>query len=285
MTSVTALIADYYDGERRAALMGLQGSFMAFGGVFFLAASGLLAEIHWRAPFAIYLTSLALLPLVITQLYEPQRERGENEDGASFAWTSPDSPGFWFYAGLYAKGFAGMAIFFLIPVQAPFYFEKVLDATPGESGLMIAASTLSGAGIALLYGRLRRHLHFTAIAAGMYACMGIAFALLAYADTYADAILAMVVNGLGFGLYLPNLNVWLSSRAPAHERGRALGGLTAAIFLGLFLSPILAEPIRRSLDLSGVFLAACAVLVAAAIGFGAAALRLAARRNSAAEEK
>ncbi len=57
MVSATTLIADYYQGDRRANFMGLQAAFMGFGGVLFLSVGGFVADLNWRLPFLIYLLS------------------------------------------------------------------------------------------------------------------------------------------------------------------------------------------------------------------------------------
>ena len=61
MTSVTTLIADYFDGSERDAVYGRQGAFMSFGGVLFLVAGGLMVDLHWRASFLVYAAPLLLL--------------------------------------------------------------------------------------------------------------------------------------------------------------------------------------------------------------------------------
>lgn len=63
----------------------------------------------------------------------------------------------------------------------------------------------------------------------------------------------MIFCGMAMGLLMPNLNVWLSQDVPAAWRGRALGGLTASIFLGQFLSPILSQPLIHRTGLAGSF--------------------------------
>jgi MFS family permease len=75
MTSATTLIADYYKGPERSQFMGWQAAFMNFGGIVFLTAGGGLAEMGWRWPFIIYLSSLLLVPLVYYSLTEPVREK------------------------------------------------------------------------------------------------------------------------------------------------------------------------------------------------------------------
>ena len=50
-----------------------------------------------------------------------------------------------------------------------------------------------------------------------------------------------MLSGLALGLLLPNLNLLLANHTPAGLRGRLLGGFSAAIFLGHFLSPLLLQ--------------------------------------------
>ena len=49
--------------------------------------------------------------------------------------------------------------------------------------------------------------------------------------------------GLGGGLIFPNLYAWLADLTPPAWRGRVTAGMSSAIFLGQFLSPlVLAAP-------------------------------------------
>jgi MFS family permease len=77
MTTATALIADCYLGPRREQVMGLQAAFVGYGGVLFLIVGGLLADIGWRFPFAIYLIAFGICALVVLFITEPQRSREE----------------------------------------------------------------------------------------------------------------------------------------------------------------------------------------------------------------
>ena len=73
MTSVTALVGDYYSGEARTRYAGLQSLAMSLGAVVCVAAGGLLADVGWRLPFLIYLTGWAVLVPVLLYVVEPRR--------------------------------------------------------------------------------------------------------------------------------------------------------------------------------------------------------------------
>jgi MFS family permease len=48
----------------------------------------------------------------------------------------------------------------------------------------------------------------------------------------------VLINGLGIGLMLPTLITWIMAHVNFHQRGRAAGCFTAAIFAGEFISPL-----------------------------------------------
>lgn len=72
MTSGTTLIADYFRGEERAKLLGLQTGIMSLGGTVLITLVGLLTDIQWNTPFLIHLAALAVLPFVVIYLREPR---------------------------------------------------------------------------------------------------------------------------------------------------------------------------------------------------------------------
>lgn len=73
MTTATALVGDYFFGAERDRFMGYQSAFVGIGGLNFLTGGGMLAELNWRAPFAVYGLSLLLIPAVLAFINEPTR--------------------------------------------------------------------------------------------------------------------------------------------------------------------------------------------------------------------
>ncbi len=82
--------------------------------------------------------------------------------------------------------------------------------------------------------------------------VGIGLELIAFVEGIGYLFAAVAITGLGFGLNLPNSTVWVSQIAPSPYRGRMIGILTSAIFLGQFLSTLFAEPLLRINGLKGV---------------------------------
>ena len=271
MTSVTTLIADYFTGEKRARLLGLQGSFMSLGGVFFLVFGGLLADVGWRFPFLIYLVSFVLLPFAAFSLFEPARVPRESgkSDASLFGFIFADKNAIL----IFAAACFGMAVFYLIPLQVPFHLGELSRASGAESGMAIACSNFFGALISLRYKQLQARFGFVRIYAAAFALMALGFAVIGAAQSFRVVIIGLAISGLGAGLLLPNASSWLTSIAPETVRGRAVGALTMAFFLGQFVSPFYSQPLVARFGVGNAFLILSIVIAAVALFFAAVAVQ------------
>ena len=251
MTSVTTLIADYYQGQKRADFMGLQAAFMGLGGVIFLSVGGLIADLNWRFPFLIYLSAWAILLGIVATLYEPNLNTNSQSEDSSKT-TEPSMP-IAVLVMIYGISLFYMVAFYLIPVQLPFYLQNLDNSTASAAGLAIASSTLASSISSLRYGFVKERLGFVSIVVLALAIAAVGYLVISIAPSYNTVLLGLIIAGLGFGLLMPNLSVWLSSIIPDALRGRALGGLTTFFFLGQFLSPIVSQPITNSLGLARTY--------------------------------
>uniref|UniRef100_B8HZ82 Major facilitator superfamily MFS_1 n=1 Tax=Cyanothece sp. (strain PCC 7425 / ATCC 29141) TaxID=395961 RepID=B8HZ82_CYAP4 len=267
MTTATALIADYYTGAARAQFLGFQAGFMGLGGVLFLSLGGFLADINWRMPFLIYLLALLILPLVVLVLPEPNyTEVGQNagiDETEVFPWQIANLT--------YLAAFLSQIVFYLIPVQLPFYLKQLANATASQSGLAIALATLFSAASAIAYKQIKARLSFVGIYAIAFLAMAVGYLVISVSPTYAMVLVGLAIAGAGLGLLMPNMNVCLTSVTPVSLRGRVLGGLTTAFFLGQFVSPILSPPLSSAVGLDVTYRLAgglMAAMGAAALGLG-----------------
>ncbi|MGG5258337.1 MFS transporter [Phycicoccus avicenniae] len=266
MTSVSTIITQAFRGERRSRLIGLQQTFASLGGVVFLPLAGWLSTLAWNAPFWIYAAGALVLPLALLA-FPPAR------------WTRPAAPptapsGDGRAAGrrtgarvalVYVVAALGTLVFFMAPTQLPFLLtDRGVPAT--TIGVVVAASTASGALSATLFSRVRARLDQVGVTTLSLVLLGVGWLVVGTVPTTAGAVAGVLVGGLGVGLVVPNLNLWVADLVPPARRGRALGGLVSAIFLGQFLSPVLLVPMISALGAARTF---------AALGAGLAVLTLA----------
>lgn len=265
MSGFTTLIGDYYSGDHLHRVMGLQAAFTGFGGLVFLTAGGMLADLGWRYPFLIYLFAFFVLPGVLAFLNEPA-DKSDTREPDQATGIDKKRPSLRLLFFIYALAFVGMLVFYMIPVQLPFYLDSMSSISSTRVGMAIGIMTLVGALTSMQFKKIKARLSHTHIYAVFAALMGIGYLGLALANSYTIVIVAMVVSGLGFGLLMPNVNVWTVSLVSPSIRGKAVGGLATFFLLGQFVSPLLVEPLVRTIGIGLSFASAgCVLLVLAAI--------------------
>lgn len=250
-TSVTTLIADYYD-ETRSRIMGIQSGFIGVGGFIFSSVGGLLANLNWRYPFAIYLSPLLLLPLIIWVLFEPQRDDSSSEvvedsSGGKIPWK--------LLGVLYVMEFLHLLTFYITPTQLPFYLKTAFNLPSSGSGFAVATLTLSQAVVSFSYGGIKSKLNHVQVAGSAFVLAGLGYGTIAIAPSYLIIVFGAMISGLGFGLLMPNARVWLSSTVSEQIRGRSLGGLNTFFFLGEFASPVVIQPLVSAIGIGGGYAA------------------------------
>ena len=260
MTIVTTLVADYYQGRSRQKFAGLQIAVMSIGGIIFITLGGVLADIDWRVPFLLYFFSLIALPLAKIYLKEPAVSAAKNSVD-----TTIKSPRIiWF---VFINVMLMWVIFFIIPVQIPFYLKAIGVETNTLIGIAIAASTFFSAVASFSYSRIKDKFKFEQIFAIGYLLMALAYATIAYGNSYEMVMLGMLLAGLGMGLLIPNANIWVMQLAPPEIRGREIGRLTTFWFMGQFLSPIILLPFLNTISLSQLFYILSALLLGLSLLF------------------
>lgn len=239
MTVNTTLIGDYFDGTERSRFMGLQGAFMSFGGVTFVMAGGILADISWRAPFLVYAFSIIILFLTIFYIYEPeiftQQIRNKPPRDQDHQINN--------YLLVYGVAFLGMLFFYVIPTQVPFLLHQTGKLSNAAIGYSISAAILAGALASLQYGRLKSRFSFYQIYALTFTLMGAGYFIIMFVNDFWPILAGLILAGLGTGLLMPNTNLWLITLAPAERRGRMVGLLNMAVYAGQFLSPVILYPL------------------------------------------
>lgn len=239
MTSVSALITDWFEGPERGKFLGLQQAAASLGGVVFLPLAGILAGIDWRLPFWLYSVAAAVALAAAAGLkHEPKTTK--KAEKAPFPTKA---------IGIYVMALVATLVFYMAPTQLPFLLRD-LGASPAIIGVVVAGSTLTSVVGALAFPKLPKG-HITAASVAL---LGLGWILIGYGNTIPLVTAGLLVGGFGVGLVVPNLNLQLADLASAAQRGRVLSGLVAGIFLGQFLSPLVIAPLVHTAGIPAAFL-------------------------------
>ena len=247
MTGATALVGDYLEGKERMEFLGMQGAFMAFGGTIFVSIAGYLAGMSWRYPFGVYLAALLIFGLSAKVLYEPKKEAVDQNMAGGEKQSEKNIRPLQYL--IYSTIFLGMVLFYIIPVQSPFLLEE-LGAKKGlMTSMGLIVGTFCAAVASFFYNHIKRRLHFHQIYAILFFMFGAGFICIGFTESIGQVIVYTAFACAGIGLLMPNTSLYLLSLSQAHNRGRIMGGMTGAVFLGQFCSPIALQPIVNQVGL------------------------------------
>jgi MFS family permease len=238
MTVGTTLAGDYFTGTERESYLGLQQAFTQFGGVAFVVTGGILADIHWRVPFAIYAASFLILPAVLAFLSEPVKKIAPSGSPAKAVVSANWSQVLLLALATYLIN----VLFYTVPSQLPFFLRHLAINSASAIGYAIGTFNLAGALVAMSFGLLRSRLAVPGILAGGLALMATGFLMLAQASGMVSALVALCVLGTGLGVVMPSIMSLTITIAPPALRGRIAGLVTASMFLGHFTSPLASQP-------------------------------------------
>ncbi len=234
----TGLLAYYHPPEQQAHLMGLSAAMNQMGGVVATLLAGLLSAIGWRWAFLVYL--LGLIAVVMVAVYLPDDHLGStNKRGIPFQPRQllkfhPSVNGMLLL----------MMIFFIYPTNFAITAEE-------QAGLDLQATTLLMVGldlfaffVGLVFGQLmnifRESIKYFA---PVFFLIG--YTLFASAHSVLPLLVGAVFTGFANGVGVPYLNTIASIKGGHNSATTVMPLLSAALYLGQFLSPIVVTPLSR----------------------------------------
>ena len=259
MTVATALVGDYFEGERRERWVSIQIATASLSAIVLIAAGGALGEVLGsRGPFWLYLLALPVAAAGALTLFEPDRVRP--------AQRPADAQSTRGIAGLVAITFGLGLLFYTIIVQLGPVIVATGVTSPALIGLAGAAANMGVMAGSLLFGRLKAAPGQRLLALGL-PMVALGYVGVALSPDYYLTAASAVVICIGNGLMLPTMLAWVLRRLPPETRGRGTGIWTGAFFLAQFVAPILAAGLSGllgGLSHSFLFFAAAAALSAGA---------------------
>jgi len=232
MTCCATLTADYWQGDDRMRYINRQVVTIGVVGALFFVLGGALGEHSWRLPFLLYLLPLLLVPALLKVLWEPVRVQPSVEpQGAERVAILPLLLG-------YLLVLCGMVLSFVVPVQTPVLLVSLGVTSSTLIGLSTGLSLLATLGGSLSWPLLRRRLGAMGTNAFLLSLLSLGLWLLMRGHSYNQVLLAVVIHGLGAGLLVPNAMAPVMEALSARTRGRGLGGFTACLYFGQFVSPL-----------------------------------------------
>ncbi len=237
MVLAITLIGDFYDGERRNTVMGINGSAIGIGAAAYPLLGGALAAMHWNVPFAFFGLSLAVGAIALFTLEEPEIE---------------DTPAMRTYVsqvvsavlvpralGLWAAAFLTFFLFYGGVLTAlSLLLSDVHGLSAGQIGALFSMVSIANASIASQYGRISHRFEPQELVALEFVGFGVSLLGIWAAPTPILISAMLLCFGLGFGLVMPSLNTSVTSLVSGELRASMMGVLTSMLWLGQTVGPV-----------------------------------------------
>ncbi len=239
----TGLIGYFFDKKEQSKLMGYSSAMNNLGGIIALALSGLLVSVNWRYSFAIYLLGLAVLIMVIRFL------PGEKKTDGTKKGIDKDSVRKILPYG--AMMFLGMIVFYAAPSNFSMVMTQESLVPVSMIGLLMSVLNVTSFIIGLVLSAVVKKLGRTTkyFAPGM---MAAGFFSLTFSGNIAAVIFGMFAIGVGVGILTPLMFSQISFHVDKEKMTAAMSVMSAMLYLGQFLSPILIDGLQSLLHLQAL---------------------------------
>ena len=235
----TGLLAYYFPPEQQARLMGLSAAMNQMGGVVATLLAGMLATIEWNYAFFVYL--LGLIALVMVWLWLPDEQLGSaNKRGVPFHPRQLLK----FHPSVVGMLLL-MMIFFIFPTNFAIVASQQ-QGLPTEliTVIMVGLDVVAffvGLGFGSLMNRFRQSVKYFA---PLLFLLGYVSYLV---PTVVMAMLGSAFIGMATGVGVPYLNTIASIKGGKNSATTVMPLLSAALYLGQFVSPLIVMPLSKAI--------------------------------------
>jgi len=232
------LIAEYYDGTKRASMMGYAQAIGCIGAAIFAFSAGYIALISWRSAFLLYLFPIVVLVLIVKMLPDTK----QNALSAETVTEIEKEPGLKsdMDIGVYvfsATGFVGLALYLGMLINLSPAISSRDIGNSSHAGLALAIMSICTGISALLFGMVFKVSKIQTLTI-VNILFGVTNILVANASGIYAIYIAMGIYGIATGLNAPCLGMAVSALAKQSHRSFALGILNSATSLGGFAASL-----------------------------------------------
>ncbi|MCD7919308.1 MAG: MFS transporter [Clostridiales bacterium] len=233
-----SLISDYFEGQEKETLMGLQTSAANLGGMIMTAVGGVLTAIAWNLDYLVYLIALPGLLLLIlfvpkeTPMLQNTQEETETERTGGAALFKNKSV--WIYVGI------SVLMLFLFnagPTNLSMYVTEFGIGNSVVAGWAATVFLLGGTVMGILFGKFSQRLGVFTIPLG-FLFMAVGFLVMVAGANIVFLYVGCLLAGMSISLVSPQCILQASSFCKSsQELAMAAAAIMAASNIGTFLTP------------------------------------------------
>ncbi|HEY3425293.1 MAG TPA: MFS transporter [Negativicutes bacterium] len=229
----TVLISDWFEGNERDSLLGLQSVFVSVGGMIWSTLGGLLCVADWHNTFLAYLLGIVVVVLFIFFVPEPPKKSGAVQGNKAIK--EPLGAKVYFVEGVLGA-FNILVMVFFTNIAIQIVGENLGNAA--SAGFALTIFTIGGLLAGLVFGKTILVLKSATMPVG-WIIMGIGVAIMAITHDLNLILVGCFISGLGFATAGPACYVLICSNAPPSRIDFSIALSFATTGVGQFVSPVI----------------------------------------------
>ncbi len=234
----TALLSILFEDSEQEKLMGYSSAMNNLGGIIATSLSGVLVAMNWRYSFLIYLLGFIVFFMILKNL--PNIELHDTTDRDKKGITSISGKELKIILPYAISSFLLMIVFYALPSNFSMILSKTELVATSMIGLIMSVQNLTAFVIGLtlakilsVFKKLTPYIGIVSIIVG--------YVLESLLASVPATVIGLICIGAGLGLFVPIINSQISHHIPRNKMASAMSVMSAFLFLGQFLSPIIID--------------------------------------------
>jgi len=223
------LIAEFYSGKERNAMIGYSNSTANVAGIIFPLVASQLAAIHWRFAFFIY--AIGLLVFIIAMLFIPKPRRMSDRNNET-----PKPRLQWGVSRQAIIMLLFMMLFYALPTNLSVFIQNEGIGSPSTAALSVSTSTFIATIFSLWFSRLYQRFRDWLLPFSL-ALLGLSFITIGILPTISSLLTAQIAAGIALGLIFPYLTTKVIEHSRPESTTIGLALLSSMMGFGMFISP------------------------------------------------
>ena len=230
----TGLLSYYFPPEDQSRLMGLCAAMNQIGGVIATLIAGVLAKVGWNYAFLVY--SMGLFVWILVFLFLPNEKLAAPKSSGGFIHNLKR-----FYPSVTGMLLL-MICFFIFPTNFSAVCVKTTSLDPIAVTIIMVALDVVAALVGVAFGWcMRRFKQYVKYFSPSFFLLG--YLCFAISQSVPSLLAGCLFIGIANGIGVPYLNTIASIKAGQEAATTVMPLLSAALYAGQFLSPLVATPL------------------------------------------
>ncbi len=240
-----SLLTDYFDGPKKADLMGIQSAANSFGAMAMSLAGGVLASAAWYLNYAVLL--LVVPGFVCCLLFVPGKK---GQEGQRYR----EEQKIQISGRLFGYAFTGSLFLFCfnaVPTNLSMFISENGIGNAATAGVASAVSLLGGVLAGTIFGKVDRYLHLYTIPLG-FVCLCVGIVGIVGGRSLPFLLMGCLISGSAITFTMPQCMMQVTREVNPTQAAFGAAVMLAGGNLGTFLSPLLSGAALRITGKSAV---------------------------------